>query len=835
MDNKLSRVLSGALEPNIFPFLWLHGEDEATLREYMGVIYNAECRAVCLESRPHPDFLGPGWWRDLDILLDEARYRGMKVWILDDGHFPTGWAGGALRGANLSLRRKFITRTIIESGEPVPPSAPPWRPGRFERGLNPPTIGRDTVVSVAELPGGHRAVCHVTYDRGPHRDYINMLSRDSCRVLLGTVYEAHYSHYKDDFGKTIAGFFSDEPELGNDHLYEYGKRLWELDDLLWSDELEELLRQKWGKDFERNLPLLWEPSGEVTAKARYAYMDCVTGLVSKNFSEQIGSWCREHGVEYIGHIIEDNNQHTRTGSSLGHYFRGLAGQDMAGIDCIGNQVLPQGEWNGCAGPWGDFRDGLFYHYVLGKLGASAAKLDPKKHGRCMCEIFGNYGWSEGVRLEKYLADHFLVRGVNRFVPHAFDPASYPDMDCPPHFYAHGHNPQYRHFGELVKYMSRMSTLLDGGRSVAPVAILYNAAAEWTGDYLDLQALAQPLFDRQIDYDFIPEDVVSGENEALLAGYQLILIPGTQYIPLKAARELMALSALGSVIWFVGRRPKALCDGDGDFDWSGFPLVAPEELGDRAVGCVTGCARLIPKNDRIRALHYRSGADIWFFVNEGTTPWRGTLNIPAIGNMCEYDGWENKLYRVVSRSVPGGTEIVAEIVPGKSLCLVFGDADGPVYSRPDLKKYKKDDLSGLWRRSVCRSIDYPHFSGEKAVCLPDDLASERPDFSGFVRYERTVLYGGGESLLEITDAQEGVEVFVNGTSAGIQIAPPFLYNLTGLLRPGENELAVEVATTLERETATLRGAYPEGYKIPVSALSGITGKVWLYTKSEQQGE
>ena len=24
--------------------------------------------------------------------------------------------------------------------------------------------------------------------------------------------------------------------------------------------------------------------------------------------------------------------------------------------------------------------------------------------------FGNYGWQEGVRLEKYLADHFLVRG-----------------------------------------------------------------------------------------------------------------------------------------------------------------------------------------------------------------------------------------------------------------------------------------------------------------------------------------------------------------------------------------------------------------------------------------
>ena len=39
----------------------------------------------------------------------------------------------------------------------------------------------------------------------------------------------------------------------------------------------------------------------------------------------------------------------------------------------------------------------------------------------MCEIFGVYGWREGLKLEKYLADHFLVRGINRFVPHAFNP------------------------------------------------------------------------------------------------------------------------------------------------------------------------------------------------------------------------------------------------------------------------------------------------------------------------------------------------------------------------------------------------------------------------------
>ena len=39
------------------------------------------------------------------------------------------------------------------------------------------------------------------------------------RVLIEAVYEPHWEHYKDEFGKTIVGFFSDEPSLGNEQLW----------------------------------------------------------------------------------------------------------------------------------------------------------------------------------------------------------------------------------------------------------------------------------------------------------------------------------------------------------------------------------------------------------------------------------------------------------------------------------------------------------------------------------------------------------------------------------------------------------------------------------------
>ena len=67
------------------------------------------------------------------------------------------------------------------------------------------------------------------------------------------------------------------------------------------------------------------------------------------------------------------------------------------------------------------------------------------------------------------------------------------------------------------------------------------------------------------------------------------------------------------------------------------------------------------------------------------------------------------------------------------------------------------------------------------------------------------------LLEISDAHEGVEVFVNGTSLGIQIVPTYRYDLSSAVRDGEDELAIEVATTLERRDGKIPESVCEIYR------------------------
>ena len=139
----------------------------------------------------------------------------------------------------------------------------------------------------------------------------------------------------------------------------------------------------------------------------------------------------------------------------------------------------------------------------------------------------------------------------------------------------------------------------------------------------------------------------------------------------------------------------------------------------------------------------------------------------------------------------------------------------------------------WTRRLCTGIDYPAFGEGQAVTLPDPLAEEKPAFSGYARYESAfTLDGPGTVTLELTDAYEGVEIFVNGESAGIQIAPPFRYDLTALVKTGENSLAIEVATTLDRQCYernkddvhfVMRGL------VQPSDPTGISGTVTVYAK------
>lgn len=841
----------------ILPFLWMHGESEADLRREIAKIDECSVKAFCVESRPHPDFTGKRWWRDMDIVIDEAGRRAMKVWILDDAQFPTGYAAGQAKNADPAFKKQFLFQRLVSVVGPLKGAAllPPVKEGELfcvaacpmekDGRLAPERCVdlTDRLVDGAvywDIPEGLFAVCYFYIDRrgiiANTEDYINPLTAGGTDILLQAVYESHFEHYADEFGKTIAGFFSDEPGLYSEFSYE--NHLGSPAQMLpWSDDMAEMLKTRTGLTLPVILPSLFLKQDVMTAAVQYAYMDVVSELYEKNFSERIGRWCREHRVEYMGHIIEDNNAHARIGFSAGHFFRSTAGQDYAGIDVVLNQILPGMDeiTHSCTGAAP--ADGEFFAYLLAQMAASQAQLEPKKRGRAMCEIFGAYGWAEGTKQMKWLVDFMLVRGINWFVPHAFSPAPFPDPDCPPHFYAGGRNPQFKGFAKLMPYTNRMAHLLSDGRHAADAAILYHAQAEWTGvGFMLSQKPARVLAQAQISFDIVPlerlSDALIRNRRLEINGqsYTVLIVPYTKLLSKEAAQCLSDIRQKGVDVVFIDGYPDTVFSRDGKRlprrDWTGFRLCA---LRDIAGYCrEKGCDRLALEEGHpsLRVYHYRHhDAELWLLFNEHPySPVRDTLLLPAalIKQPCvQYDALDNAAYSI---TIPQDGRLPIEIEPYQSVLLLFGSTGDIQTKKPQAMHSCCRIEPEEWNLSLCREEEYPAFRPYKTLRAPDNL--NKPDelarFSGILRYETAFDYTGptDHALLDLGRVYETAEVFLNGRSLGLRFCPPYRFDAGGCLHQGKNRLSVEVRNHLAYEIRDEFSAY-----LPLEPI-GLLGPITI---------
>ncbi len=863
---RIQELLSGMEGDYIFPFFWQHGEDEATLREYMDAIYRSGIRSVCVECRPHPDFCGPKWWEDMDVILDEARTRGMHVWILDDDHFPTGHCNGAIAKADVSLRPWYVCQVFADAFGPVPanrfdvaaamarasapnPQAPgtltgltaiekqhfenderllsvsAWRVGADGRLTDPVDVTDHVTDGVLtwDVPAGTWRICAVftTHNGDGRPDYMNILDDDSVRVLIDAVYEPHYARYAEDFGKTIRGFFSDEPMVGNvAGMYQPGKLGTEKPVTNpWEKKLPGMMEERLGSGWKHELALLWqEGTEEKTTRVRQAYMDACTRRIEDSFAGQLGAWCEAHGVEYIGHIWEDGDLSYNFGGGLGHYFRAMHGNHMGGVDVVfSGSMRPYSYLNPKGG-----RSGDFYYHVLPKLASSFAHVDPKKQGRAMCEIFGATSWEFGLDQMKYIADNFLVGGVNRYVPHAFSPAPFPDPDCPPHFYAHGENAQFEGFGLLMGYMQRMCHLLDGGTAAPEAAVLYHAENEWPGDLTDVthhmlcDTPARILGQHQIDYDILPADILAEDGTfadgALRIGnmsYQALIVPAADETSETLVQFAEAAEKAGFPVFFLGHRPHAW-SADGKCLEPAGTLTGEEDLIRALRDCGIGEAVLSPASPAVKMLHYRQAdGDLYMFVNnDAGVPYRGTVTLPQTGKAWVYDAFHNTVSEA-DQNVEGSVSRISVCIEGyRPLVLFFDHAAGRSYdtraaqASAMTETARTVELTGF-SVSSCEAPAYPAFSAPVRLERCEDLAVLHPEMLDFFRYETVFSMDedGGRPMsaaLELPYVSGCVKVWCNDVLCGEEICPPWRFDLSKAVRAGENRLRIEVASTPARK-------------------------------------
>ena len=836
----LTSILGGEGGNYIAPFLWLHNEDDSLIVKELHRIHDCGIGAVCIESRTHEEFCRDDWWSDVRLILDTCKSLGMKLWILDDKHFPTGYANGIFdREECRHLRATCIHTRRVDLAGPVVSGcvlADEFKSLPDDRLLGAVALRRtedgasfdgqciDLSAHYAhgryyfDLPEGLWAIVLLIESQSDiapkRRMYANPLCPEATDAYIKEVYEGHYARFGEEFGKTLLGFFSDEPSFHNF----YGKDgIVSLGDAFagypWHSSLMPLLEEAYGERARAMLCRLWyDFADDSHMRVREHYMDTVTRLYSEHFCKRIGNWCREHGVMYIGHVIEDNGAHRATGYGVGHYFRALEGQDMSGADVVLHQLLP-GLTDVSNTGQVSYRemDHKLFHYVLGKLCSSAAHIEPRKRGRAMCEIFGAFGWAEDTEFMKYLADHFLVRGVNYFVPHAFSPKEN-DTDCPPNFYNTGRNPQYKYFGMLMAYLNRACALTDGAIHVPTCAVIYDAEASWaTKDFTDNRDICKTLYDAQLDYDLVPFDRLDDMSEdGYLNGeyYPVILLPYSAYYSAENRKKLERL------------KDRIVCVGEKQTD--GFCRVGLEELVSymeryRDV-TVTGDTKYL------RYAHYdRDGEQCYMISNETLKAASVVLRVRGFtgGRYTVWDPFEN---RAESRYSEDGS-MPLTVYPNNLLVLLTDTElthDGRrLPQAPDADAYEPQVA---WIIALCEETSLPNYRPYKTVTRLCSItaAEELPDFTGNMRYTATVaLDPAKHRVLDLGTVGQTAEVRINGKHVGTRIFAPYRFDISDAVRSGENTVEITVANTCVYEQSE------EFSRYMLIKPSGLLGPVRFY--------
>lgn len=351
----------------------------------------------------------------------------------------------------------------------------------------------------------------------------------------------------------------------------------------------------------------------------------------------------------------------------------------------------------------------------------------------MCEIFGAYGWGESVNFMKYLVDFMLVRGINYFVPHAFNPKT-DDSDCPPYFYHGGKNPQYPAFCELMKYTERMCGLLSADYSVN-VAVLYHAEAEWSGaGYRPADGVCRALSEAQIDFEIVPSEYLQNTDAKVL------VIPYYGFIGAEAED---AISAFNGEKIYLSRSEKELPD---------VVKGLPREY------------RLENPNIDIRVI---KRGKYFFVFNEGITEEKNAL----LFNGKRYS------FRLLSEE------------------SVLIDTENFVLPKEPGQVFEVSRIADVFIKGFDKS-EYSYIGKRDYVTDIRDEDGLR-DFCGTVRYELEFDYflTFKKVLLDFGKNENAIKIVVNGIDCGFIYGAPYCADITNALKRGKNTLSIELSTTL----------------------------------------
>ena len=622
-------------------------------------------RSVNIEAGydlPSP-YLSDGYFDLIKFVVEQAKIRGMVIWMIDESKYPSGFAGGKFSKERPDLRMQGLDiykRIELTSGQALQEeisqavisaiavsketgkcqllkiengklqwTAPEgnWQVSlvrhRFRtsvtRAGNNPTHGKDTL----------NALC----------DYLNPVA---VHQFLEFTHEQYKKHIGDEFGKTFLGFRGDEPDYGF---------------VPWTPALPEEFLKKKGYDVRPWVAafLIKNPTDSML-RVKADYWDVWSDLFGGNFFKVQADWCAANNLSYMVHLNHEDKMMALAQSS-GDFFENLRHVQIPGIDAIWNQIWP--------GKVADFP----------KYASSVAHV--YGHQRAMSESFAAYNIPPSVDQAKWVTDHQFARGINLF-EWMYWPASTRSDGIPKGWFGDAK------FSQVAQYSNRVSYLLSSGKPAANIAVYYPTGSEWLGDQkADSSALelCKNLLENQHDFDFVDDNAIlnvlktNGDGLENLSGqiYQTVLIPSAKAMPKAVLDKLKNFASLGGKVIFTGDKPSLFVERTFRNAGSSYDF-GKAFLENKNISQVLAQPdfKLEQPSDSIKYNHRKfTDGDLYFIFNEGDKAIESNLTLSGKGKAKRWDAVTGEIEEIEQAKNTGqSVKVPLNIAPWETQIIVI---------------------------------------------------------------------------------------------------------------------------------------------------------------------
>jgi hypothetical protein len=505
------------------------------------------------------DFMSPEFLKQYKVAVDEAGRLGMKMCLYDEYWFPSGSAGGLLAKKHPEALGKRLDMLAADvSGPREFTQAVPKGTLMGAVAMEAATKQRlDITASIKDgalrwnVPAGEWKVMIFTCVRDGGDGLVDYLEPKAVNAFIKLTYQAYHDAMPEQFGTTIDGAFYDEPAF----YHVQGGRA-------WTDRFNERFSERFKTNPITLYPALWFDIGPDTAAARNALFGMRTELYATGFVKTINDWCAAHHMNLTGHADQEEVVNPVIGT-VGDLIKSFKYQSMPGID----QISAYG------------RASRAYKVV-----SSAANNYDRP--QVVTECYGAMDLPL-PNLYKEAMDQF-AKGINTMVPHAvwYDPAAIvfkPDLSPGAPKYG-SELPAYN------QYIGRLQRMLQGGRHVADIGVLYPIATlqagSWFGpgnpyegcvvipeaDYMKVgEALSLGV---RRDFTFVHPEVleercavegatITLNNKVNHERWRVFIIPGSRCIHIATLRRIKQFYDQGGTVIATTRLPDRAADFGAD--------------------------------------------------------------------------------------------------------------------------------------------------------------------------------------------------------------------------------------------------------------------------------